>query len=206
MHVVVRRYTADPALVDATVEKGQVVRDLTSPEPRDYAAARTCDGGAGTTVTVCDDKAGTMDYGAAPVSGSAPTYQAPPFQVRGHLRARLQQLLTRTPLGVWMAEITPVMDLRKIARAGPDWAGARTHVCPSVSSQPTDSGSPLTRISQAHEREIARLQMQHRETIDAKDETIAELRRQGDEVRRELEQLRGESARNRQRPWWRFSE
>jgi hypothetical protein len=48
--------------------------------------------------------------------------------------------------------------------------------------------------------------MLHRETIDAKGETIAELRRQGDDLRCQLDQLRVEVARNRRRPWWRLSD
>ena len=61
MYVVVRRYTGASALVDAMIQREQEVRDLigTVPGFRAYYAARTGDGGAVATVTVCDSKAGT---------------------------------------------------------------------------------------------------------------------------------------------------
>jgi hypothetical protein len=61
MHVVVRRYTGASALVDAMIQREQEVRDLigTVPGFRAYYAARTGDGGAVATVTVCDSKEGT---------------------------------------------------------------------------------------------------------------------------------------------------
>jgi hypothetical protein len=61
MYVVVRRYTGASALIDAMVQKEQVVRDLISTVPgfQAYYAARTGGGDAVATVTVCDDKAGT---------------------------------------------------------------------------------------------------------------------------------------------------
>ena len=60
MYVVVRRYSGASALVDAMVQGAQAVRDLISTVPgfQAYYAVRTGSGGV-TTVTVCDDKAGT---------------------------------------------------------------------------------------------------------------------------------------------------
>ena len=59
MYMVVRRYTGADALADAMVQREQEVRDLISTVPgfRAYYAARN--GGAVTTVTVCDNKEGT---------------------------------------------------------------------------------------------------------------------------------------------------
>jgi hypothetical protein len=61
MYLVVRRYNGASALVDAMIQREQEVRDLISTVPgfRAYYAARTGDGGAVATVTVCDSKEGT---------------------------------------------------------------------------------------------------------------------------------------------------
>ena len=61
MYVVVRRYTGASALVDAMTQRQQEVKDLISAVPgfRAYYAARSGDGGAVVTVTVCDSKQGT---------------------------------------------------------------------------------------------------------------------------------------------------
>ena len=61
MYVVIRRYTGASALVDAMVQREPEIRALITTVPgfRAYYAARTGDGGAVATVTVCDTKAGT---------------------------------------------------------------------------------------------------------------------------------------------------
>ena len=63
MYVVVRRYTGASALVDAMTQRQHEVRELLTTVPgfRAYYAARSGDGGGVTTVTVCDDKAGTTE-------------------------------------------------------------------------------------------------------------------------------------------------
>ena len=63
MYVVVRRYTGASALVDAMTQRQQEVQELLTTVPgfRAYYAARSGDGGGVTTVTVCDDKAGTTE-------------------------------------------------------------------------------------------------------------------------------------------------
>jgi heme-degrading monooxygenase HmoA len=61
MYVVVRRYTGASALVDVMIQREQEVRDLISTVPgfRAYYAARTGEGGAVATITICDTKQGT---------------------------------------------------------------------------------------------------------------------------------------------------
>jgi hypothetical protein len=89
MYIVVRRYSGASALVDAMVQGEQQVRELISTVPgfRAYYAARTGSGGGVTTVTVCDDKAGTAEstrrageWVRANVSGAA---MSPPEVTEG---------------------------------------------------------------------------------------------------------------------------
>jgi hypothetical protein len=63
MYVVMRPYTGASALVDAMVQREQEVRDLISTVPgfRAYFGARTGDGGAVATVTICDHQEGMAE-------------------------------------------------------------------------------------------------------------------------------------------------
>jgi hypothetical protein len=62
MYAVVRRYTGADALADAMVPKAAEVTELLSSIPgfKAYYALRTGSGGV-TTITVCEDKAGTEE-------------------------------------------------------------------------------------------------------------------------------------------------
>jgi hypothetical protein len=62
MYVVVRRYAGATKLVDAMVERQSEVKELISSVPgfKAYYAVNTGNGGV-TTITVCDDQAGTSE-------------------------------------------------------------------------------------------------------------------------------------------------
>jgi hypothetical protein len=62
MYVVVRRYVGASKLIDDTLERQSDVKELLSSVPgfRAYYGVNTGDGGV-TTITVCDDEAGTSE-------------------------------------------------------------------------------------------------------------------------------------------------
>ena len=62
MYVVVRRYVGASKLIDDTLERQSDVRELLSSVPgfRAYYGVNTGNGGV-TTITVCDDQAGTSE-------------------------------------------------------------------------------------------------------------------------------------------------
>ncbi len=61
MHGVVRRYRGASTLGDAMAGRSQEVRDIIGGVPGFVAYYATRDGGTVTTVTVCDDRAGTQE-------------------------------------------------------------------------------------------------------------------------------------------------
>jgi hypothetical protein len=62
MYVVVRRYVGASKLIDDTLERQSDVKELLSSVPgfRAYYGVNTGNGGV-TTITVCDDQAGTSE-------------------------------------------------------------------------------------------------------------------------------------------------
>jgi hypothetical protein len=62
MYVVVRRYVGASKLIDDTLERQSDVKELLSSVPgfRAYYGVNTGNGGV-TTITVCDDEAGTSE-------------------------------------------------------------------------------------------------------------------------------------------------
>jgi hypothetical protein len=63
MYVVVRRYSGASVLADVMIERKDEVKSVISGVSgfKAYYAVRSGDGGSVTTITVCDDKAGTEE-------------------------------------------------------------------------------------------------------------------------------------------------